>query len=185
LLTPITNLGDWIADVTTKVGRILSIGEIHLYFMYWFDRAEWAWEWITSAWFYVTDIMSEWWSETQLTVWIWIEEAVSGVRTLVDQANTWLASLQAAWDDFRGRIPTLDEVVYWWHNWTGHVNAVLTTWWTGKILEVQDLIDTAFRERESWWAGWQEFGETVGEFFSDPLEYLLTRFTDWFLGPEE
>jgi len=64
------------------------------------------------------------------------------------------------------------------------VLSFVNTWWSGAVLQVQGLINTAFLERDSWWAGWQDWRDQVAEFFTNPLEFLLNRFTDWFLGPE-
>lgn len=184
LLTPIAQLGDWADNVTTEIGRILSLGEITLYLEYWLDRAEWSWQWITDAWYHVTDLVDTWWSSTQLTVRAWIDEATTTLQLLINDLSTSFQLLNKAWDDFKGMIPTIDQVIYWWNNWTGNVLTLVDTWWTSTMGEVEGLIDSAFAERESWWAGWSDFRSSVAEFFGDPLEYLWTRFTDWFLGPE-
>ncbi|GAI90757.1 unnamed protein product, partial [marine sediment metagenome] len=51
-------------------------------------------------------------------------------------------------------------------------------------LDVRDLIDSAIEELRPFIEGWQEIKDSVLEFFVDPLEWLWTRFTNWFLGPE-
>lgn len=185
LLTPIAHFNDWVHDVNNKVKSILSSVDIISLLRTWLTYAENAWNWVVNSWTNVRDIVDTWWSSASLTVQAWIEDAVSGVQTLVDQANIWLANLQAAWDDLKGRIPTLDEVVSWWTNWTGQVLAFVNTWWTGALLEVQGLINSAFVERASWWAGWSDFRDQVVTFFTDPVEFIWERATNWFLGPEE
>lgn len=162
----------WLDYAAGKITEILSYSDIWSYFGYWFDRAEWAWSWVTDAFWNVWNIVDDWWSSASWTVLAWIDEAVSGVRTLVDQANIWLANLQASWDDFKGRIPTIDQVIYWWSNWTGELLSVVNSWWTGTLLEVSALIDSAFIIRGDFWQGWQDWRDKVTEFFTDPEDWL-------------
>ncbi len=185
LLTPIAHFWEWADDVAKKVSQGFDLAQITAYFRTWLDYAADAWDWVRNAWWNVWNIVESWWSSTRYTVLAWIDDKVSEVRTLLDQANTWLATLQAYWDSIVGKIPTWDAVVAWWSNWGGNVLAVITGWWPGALLGVAGLINSAFTERESWWAGWQDFRDKVAEFFADPLEFLWTLFTDWFLGPEE
>lgn len=185
MLTPITHFWEWAEDIATKVSQVFDLDQITAYFRTWIDYASDAWTWVYNATWNVWNIVDNWWSSTRLVVLAWIDERVSVVRALIDQANVWLAELQSYWDYIVGKIPTWDEVATWWSNWAGNVLAVITGWWTGALIEVQSLIDTAFVERESWWAGWSDFRHQVAEFFTDPLEFLWTLFADWFLGPEE
>ncbi len=184
ILTPIAHLGDWIDDVAIKVTQILSYQNIWEYFNYWFRRAEWSWEWIFNAWLNVTSIISTWWSSTALTVQGWVNEAKQYAASLVNQANTWLATLQSAWDSFKGKIPTIDAVIAWWGNLTANILLVVNNWWKERLLDVQVLINSAFTVREGLWSGWQDWRGKVAEFFTDPVEFIWQRFADWFLGPE-
>ncbi len=184
MLAPISAVNDWIYNVTQEIASIVDIDDIWFTFKQWFDWAEWAWEWISDAWYYVTDIVGSWWSATSLTVLAWIDQVrdyadqlVAGVMEVVD-------NLQAAWDTLAGWIPTIEEIITWWGSWTGQVLSVVNTWWTGALLEVQDLINTGFFTRADLWAGWTDLRDQVVEFFTDPLEVLWTKFADWFLGPE-
>ena len=178
------DFGEWVDDVADRVRDILDFSDIWDYFDYWFNRAAWAWDWVLRAWDNVWDIVNDWWSYTRYTVLAWVDEAKSYADALVVGVTNWLASLQEAWDSFKGRIPTIDEVILWWGNWTGNVTGIISTWWTGTLTEVKSLINSAFLEREPFWAGWQDWRDKVTEFFSDPVEFLWARFTDWFLGPE-
>lgn len=178
------DFSQWVSNTQAKVSEILSYANISSYFQWWFDRAVWAWTWVADAFRNVWNIVDDWWSSTQSTVRAWIDEAKSYAAFLVANLNLMLSSLQSAWDDFKGMIPTIDEVIYWWHNWTGELLSVVNSWWSGAILEVQGLINSSFIEREPFWAGWQDMRDKVTEFFTDPLEFLWVLFTDWFLGPE-
>ena len=50
-------------------------------------------------------------------------------------------------------------------------------------------VDERIKEFQRTWQDLFNFYETfrndIVAFFTDPLEFLLARFTDWFLGPEE
>ena len=174
----------WLSWADIRLEGIFSLWEIWEYFEKWFNWGMWAWDWVADAFLNVWNIVDDWWSSTQSTVRAWIDEAKSYAASLVANLNLMLSSLQSAWDDFKGMIPTIDEVIYWWRNWPGNVLTIVSTWWTSTMGEVQGLIDSSFIEREPFWAGWQELKDKVAEFFTDPLEFLWARFTDWFLGPE-
>lgn len=175
----------WVDYVAGRVANILTFSNIYSYFKTYFDAAINAWNWVANAFWNVWSVVDSWWTTTQYTVLAWIDEARNWATTLFNQASLLLASLQAAWDNFKGMIPTIDDVIYWWNNWTGNVLLTVNTWWTGALLEVSALINSAFIERESWWAGWSNFRDQVALFFADPLEFLWDRAADWFLGPEE
>ena len=131
------------------------------------------------------DDIGEWWSARKDEILGWIEAVISGLddlRTAWDNfwTATWpelvgdLQQLRTNWDNFwTVTFPTLVDV-----SW-------LTEWWTGKAAEVGEMIGTAIKETEPFWQGWSDFRESVSDFFADPMEWLLARFTDWFLGPEE
>lgn len=185
LLTPIAHFYDWAYDIGQKITNILSSFDIMALLRTWLDWAEWSWEWITNAWPTVTSWIDSWWSVTSWTVQTWIDTATEGLVALKDAwTNFWtitwpewtgnLSDLRAGWDNFW--IVTFPELVNF--DW-------LTSWWSDRLLDLQSLINTAFLDRDSWWAGWQDWRDQVIEFFTDPLEFLLDRFTDWVLGPEE
>lgn len=175
----------WVDNTASKLADILSYSLIYSYFKPFFDAAINAWDWISNAWQNVTGIISNWWSSASQIVLVWVQDAKNLATTLFGQANSWLASLQSAWDSFKGKIPTIDAVISWWRNWTGSVLSVVNTWWKDRLLDVQGLINSAFKERESFWSGWQDWRAQVTTFFTDPVEFIWSRFTDWFLGPEE
>jgi len=176
---------EWAGNVADWLAGVLDLSQITAYFRTWIDAAIDAWDWVSRAFSNVWNIVDDWWSSTQFTVRAWIAEAKSYADSLLGEVNRMIANLQAAWDSLRGWIPTLEEISLWWGNWTGNVLTAINTWWNSTLLEVRALIDSAFLERESWWAGWEEMRDRVATFFSDPLEFLWDRFADWFLGPEE
>lgn len=184
LTTPIAQLGDWADNVAYKVTKILSISDIRAALKTWLDYATWAWDWVSDWWANVADVVTSWWSTASLTVQVWIDDAVHITLAQIDAVRITLAQIASSWDSFKAKIPSIDEVISWWGNWSGNVLTTVNTWWLGTLKDVKGLIDSAFVARQSLWAGWQDMRAKVVEFFQDPLEFLRSRFTDWFLGPE-
>lgn len=166
------HFNDWVDWAAGRIDQILGYSDIWSYLEPWLSKAESAWSWVSSSYTNVGDIVDAWWSYKVNAVLIWIDEARLYADALVANVNNLLTTLKSDWDDFRGKIPGIDEVVLWWGTWREDVNMVLTNWWAGKTPEIESMIDTAFIERESFWTGWQDWGHKVTEFFSDPEEWL-------------
>ena len=121
-----------------------------------------AWAWVTNAVQNITDTIGDWWLVAQTTVQGWIAAATEG-----------LADLKVAWSTFWSvTLPTLVDFAW------------LTTWWTSRLTDIGNLIDSAFTLRSGLWEGWQEARTNVSNFITTPLDWLWERFTDWFLGRE-
>jgi len=136
----------------------LNYGNIADFFQYWLDRAQWAWDWVNSAFWNVWDIANEWWTSTRYEV-----------QTLIEIATEGLSALRAAWAVFsQVTLPSL--VSFDW----------LETWWEDRLLDIGDLLDTAFTLRSDLWEGWQDWRDQVAEFFSDPEQWLYDRLDSFF-----
>lgn len=55
----------------------------------------------------------------------------------------------------------------------------LANWWKDKLLDIQNLLNTAFILRSAYWAGWQEMRAQVTEFFTDPGKWFMDRIEKW------
>lgn len=162
LLTPIANFGEWVDDIATKIAAILTERGVIALLQTWLTYAEDAWDWISSALFNVWSIVDTWWSLTSFAVKGWLTVATEGLSTLI-----------VAWGTFlKVTLPTLI-------NSTG-----LDEWWQSRLQDIDTLLNSAFTTRAGLWSGWQEIRDQVVEFFNSPLDWLLDKFTDWFLGPE-
>lgn len=162
----------WLSWADIRLEGILSLWEIYWFLEPYFTQGVSAWTWVTNAFMNVWNIIDDWWSSARYQVIGWIDEAVSGVRTLVDQTNTWLANLQSTVDNLAFDFPNVSEILAWFSNWTGNVLSIVNTWWTSTLTEVSALIDSAFIIRSDFWAGWQDWRDKVTEFFSDPEDWL-------------
>ena len=185
LLTPISQVSDWAYDINQSIASLPSMGTIWSTFKDWFNWAEWSWQWVQDSWLIIPGMIDDWWNSTMVEVQGWIDESSQYFTGIVNTLLAKVSQVELSISELLGRLPVLDELVSWWDNWQGNVHTYIDTWWTSTMGEVQGLINTAFIDRESWWTGWIDVKNEVIEFITNPLDFLLDRFTDWFLGPEE
>lgn len=143
-----------------------------------------VWGWFTDWAGNVRDTIGEWWEGIKSTIQDLIDAATEGLDDLIgawdsfwqDTWPDWLSSfdnLRAAWDNFwTETLPTLVD------------NISLEEWRKGLILDIDDLIIGKLKEWFPFYDTLVELWEDITEFFSDPLEWLWTGFTNWFLGKE-
>lgn len=118
----------------------------------------------------------------------WILVLISDVESwTVTQINGVKSAILAIIGDLelwtRAEIDTIMALLSALIDWDA-LYAWITTWWDDRIADVQGLIDTALSNWTPLLESWQDWKDSVAEFFADPLEWLWARFTDWFLGPE-
>lgn len=172
-------------EVEAAIADILSWSNIKGLIRDWLPDIDGLVAWWAHWWDSVRGVINSWWGPIWDSVTEWVEARIAGLTGIGEEwlhfwQNLWPAltdafdKLKAAWDNFRDvTLPNLVSLPW------------LIEWFEGKVLEFQGLIDSAFKLREGLWEGWQDSRDNVIEFFSDPLEWLWGRFTDWFLGPEE
>lgn len=180
-----SQLNEWLVWAQDEIERIISYEAIQSYFQSWFDAGLDAWNWVRDSYGNVWDIADDWWSSKSATVQSWIATATEGLQTLqTSWGNFWditfpqwksqVERVTSEWEDFvTQKLPSLIS------------SYDLTTWWDSRLGDIQDLIDSAFAIRDDFWQGWQDWRDEIAEFFTDPLEFLLARFTNWFLGEEK
>lgn len=168
-------LSDLFSQMLTKFNEILNWSTIQSYILGWLPNLDdinyWFTNWISN----VTSIITSWWNTTQLTVQGWIETAKSFLQSQINSLNTWLTSLQAAWDAFKGKIPSIDTIISWFTNWWANILAQIIAWGALTALQIQSLIDSAFTLRNDYWAGWQDWRLAVIEFFTNPFDWIKTH----------
>ena len=175
---------NWLTWANTMLGDLPTVWTFWVYFQEWFEAGWNAWTWVINAIGNIWSIIDNWWTATMVDVQSWINEAKQWTRLWIDYLQGQVDELRVMIQDIPGAIPDLSIIWAWFTDWTGNVLSVITSWWSGALLEVQALINSAFTVREDYWSGWQELRSQVTEFFSDPLTWLEQRFTDWFLGAE-
>lgn len=175
----------WVNDIQSKISNSFSWDTIWSYILSYVPNLPSLNAWFYSWWDNVTSVIASWWAATSVTVQGWISTAtqyLNGVATAWDNfwTNLWpqmMASFNALkleWDNFR--LVIIPQLLSF--SW-------LTTWWESKLLDVQGLIDSAIKTYFPFYDDLANLWADIAEFFTNPLEYLWKRFTDWFLGPEE
>ena len=179
-----SEFAEWVDDAVGQLADILSWSNIRSLIEGWLDGIDDIIDWFGNWWVWVGQEIDDWWQSVK-----------DDVQGLIDSATQGLAGLLATWDSFwnitwpqwMGEFDTLlaawDD--FWTTTFPDLVNfSWLETWFNTKILDIQRLIDTAIGNWAPLLESWQEVKDNVIEFSADPLEWLWTRFTDWFLGPE-
>ena len=185
LLTPIAHFGDWAADVWSKVLAILTAEGILGLIKWWFPDLGNVIEWFINRWNWLISAVGDWWDETKTNVLGWITAATEGLKAL---GVWWDEFWKITWPDWLGQFDLMrsewDE--FWTVTWPNLVSFNwLGIWWASRLADVNGLIDSAL---SSWFPFYDDLVNVwneVLEFFVDPGEFLLSRFADWFLGPEE
>uniref|UniRef100_A0A6M3XY95 Uncharacterized protein n=1 Tax=viral metagenome TaxID=1070528 RepID=A0A6M3XY95_9ZZZZ len=178
------DFSSWVSDVAAKVAKILNWSTIWSYILIYIPNLEQIRDWFYYWWTWVDGRITSWWSSTSSDVLGWIAEAKDWAKLWIDYLQSQVNSLSVKIDEVIALIPDVSELIAWFSNWPGHIISEVDNWWTGALLEVQGLINSAFILRENFWQGWQDWRDKVTEFFTDPWEFLWARFADWFLGPE-
>jgi len=127
-------------------------------------------EWLNELWNSLTNILDTWWDSLAE----WWNARIEDVKDLIAVAVQWV---NERIDDV---MTALDSIAVWWENFTTEVLPTLaskfdiTAAFDEFMLKWQDLFNT-----------WEEFRDSIFDFFSNPFDWLLDRFTDWFMGGEK
>ncbi|MBA7568152.1 hypothetical protein ES708_09873 [subsurface metagenome] len=169
---------DWLEWAAGRIGEIISEWDIWSILATPISWAQKAWDWVYYAASNIWEAVGRWWEATRTTVLGWIDTAYdyalslyyslsASVHSWIDAATGWFKEVAVAWDHFwRITLPGLLDYLK------------LEYWWDTKLWAVDGLIGSKLAE-------WFPFYDDLVEFVSDPGEYLLAKFTDWFLGKEE
>jgi len=174
----------WLLFANQLLSEIPTIWTFWSYFKPWLEAGLDAWDWVVNSLENIWNIINDWWAATSLTVQAWIDTAKNDLLFWINWLSGQVLELREDIDNLLSQIPNVTELTAWFRNWTGNVLAVVNTWWASSLLDINGLFRSWTLELEPFWAGWQDIRAQVFDFFDDPLEWLLNRFTDWFLGPE-
>jgi len=162
----------WVDDIANKIVTILSWDTVWSYILTYVPNLEAIRDWFSERWSWFTTEINNWWSETVNIVIGWIDALRDWALFWINYLHGQIYSLNVKVDQVMRQIPDITELMAWFSNWTGNVTSMINTWWTGALSEVQSLINSAFIEREPFWAGWQDWRDKVTEFFTDPEDWL-------------
>lgn len=173
-----TDFRDWVDDVIDQLGDILSWSTIRSYIRNWLPDLEDVVDWWDRWWVFVGQEIDDWWDVVWGAVKNWVYARIDDVKELINSAETWLANLQAAWDEWKVKIPSFNELWLWFTNWWGSTLTNIIAWGALTATQIDSLISSRLKE-------WFPFFDSIVEFFTDPLEWLWDRFLSWALGSEE
>lgn len=148
----------WLEEANALISDILSWGNIQNLIRSWLIGIEDALSWFRNWTTYIGQYIADWWSSILPLVLAYVDSALAG-----------LGDFAATWDNFWNNIfPGL--VTFEW----------LTSWWNGKLTEVNSLINSWFIAFTPFWEGWQDVREEVIAFFSDPLQWIYDKLDEFF-----
>ena len=157
------DFNELLEDWEDEIRDILSWSNIRSLIRDWLPDLEDTIDWWIDRWHWFQNEVGDWWDDVKSTVQGWIDIATEGLDSLV-----------AEWDNFwTVTFPTL--VSFDW----------LDTWWKDRLKDIDKLINDTIKDWFPWYDNLVQVKDELFEFFTDPLEWLLGKFTDWFLGPEE
>jgi len=138
----------------------------------WMDWAWEAWVWVKDARDHILKEVDDWWYFARKEVQGWIATVSGMIYDLGDSVYQMVHPVVDWYNSWAPNIPTVEDIIEWFTNWTGNVTGIITTWWQGTLPDIENLIRSWLREYEPFWEGWQDWKESVTEFFSDPEDWL-------------
>jgi len=174
----------WVSSVADKLSRVFDINQIIAYVQTWIDKATNSWDWVVNAWSNVIEIVDSWWLNAQSTINYLIDQASQFVLARVNDLSNIVSSIVTWWNDFKSKVPTLDELLSWFSNWWDNVLTNISQWWKERLIDISSLFNSWLLSLSPMWEGWQDVRQSVFAFINDPFKWLLDRFADWFLGRE-
>lgn len=166
------DLGQWIYSAVDQLNLILSWDDIQKLLSLWIEYATTAVQWVLQATTNVTSIITEWWSARLGEVKGLIAIATEGLDTLranwdsfwtitFPQWTSELDVLSSTVDNFFAEtLPTLFDINY------------AETWWAGKVIDVNKLIETAIKTWFPFYESLADLWDSVEKFFADPLQWI-------------
>lgn len=174
------------------------------------EWADAAWDYAANAWWKAVQVGVDAWNDLQAVAWelrtsisdiwaelvTWWDDRVDDFWDLVDGATGWLEDRldDAEWvlDELRDNWDTFWRDI--WPGWMQYLEELAGRVGDFFSLTLPDLITSAdiiqaFNDFRREWADlftfWSEFRTELGQFISDPVEWLFNKAVDWFLGPEK
>ena len=178
LLTPIATFWLWAEDIATKIVTVFTSDGILGLINWWFPDLGNVIEWFIGRWNWFISAVGDWWADTKTEVLGWIDMATEGFNALI---AAWDEFWRITWPEWMATLEVLRGEVsdFFTKTLPNLLNYLkLENWWNGKLFAVDGLIGSKLAE-------WFPFYDDLAEFFSDPMEFLLAKLADWFLGKEE
>ena len=152
----------WVLDVQDQVSHILNYTDIWDYFGWFFEAAEYAWEWVYNASWFIRLEIEDWWDIAQQTVPDWLSDIEAWTTT---QLNNLQATLTVLITDLGLWTTTqLNDLQATFNALIGNVES----WTTTQINNAKSAILAIIGDLQTW---------TITEI--NNIQALLTTLIDW------
>ena len=171
---------DWIGETWNKLFVLWDdfwreLGEV------WVKLGE-VWDWFIALPGNIWKEITDWWSDPDNIIRVFIDGVKEALTVVIEGVGTVANRIATAWDNFWTLIfPTLIDF-NWWRGFWGGMFSNISDWWAPekqKVTEETDAkiapVEEEVNRHTSWW-------ETFWDFLTNPLDWLMDRFIDWFLG---
>lgn len=170
----------WAYDVVDRLGDILSWSTIYGYITSYWPNLNSALSWFSNWYNNVINAVEDFFNDAQGTIQQWINSAVDLALAAWDWLIDGFNTLQIAWDNFKSKIPTIDELIDWFSNWWGNVLSTLRSWGMLAANEIRDLIDSKISEWFPFYDNLVSLWGEIQDFIADPLQYAYDKLDEWF-----
>lgn len=150
---------DWCMNVADEIATFLDSWDILGLLAIPIKWAQDAWDWISSAWTNVWQIVTAWWESTALPF----------VNGLIDIAKTWAGELINI-----AQIGVNLLMATWDHFWTTTLPTLAT------IFTVENLIDSTIKVWFPFYDELVSIWNEILEFFADPPQYVYNKLDEFF-----
>lgn len=184
LTTLFTSFNDWVSYTADMIASILNWTSIKALIKSWLTGIESVISWFASWASNVTSVINSWWSSVKNTVKGWINDVEDYLWSLINNLSTSFTNLKVQVQTLLDKIPTINEILAWFGDWWGKILANIISWGALTATQIDAVIGSWLKSYAPFWAGWQDVRDNVIGFLSNPLDWIMDKFTDWFLGPE-
>ena len=174
------DLGSWLSWLKSQVDNMLSWESIRNMIRKWLPGLETMIAWFSSWTAQIGQQIAAWWQTIAPVVQAWIQQAMSGMSSLINQLQASFIQLKAAWDQFSSKLPTIDELITWFgRRWESilqwlQANNFITSFQVDSL--INSMLKTWFPFYDDLVRIWQD----IIDFFTDPQKWIYERLDDFF-----
>lgn len=170
----------WVTDAASKLIQILNWSTIWSFIVSYVPNLTSLNTWFYDWWGSVTGVVTSWWSSTQFTVQGWIDILGQFLQTQINSLSASLTNLQADITELLAQLPNIDILLAWLSDWWANILTEIEVWWNGKLLGVQELINSNLRDWFPFYDDLVELWSDIKLFFTDPLQWLYNELDEFF-----
>ena len=171
-----SDFGTWVNTVAPKIADMLNWTTVWSNIVSIVPNLEDIRDWFYNITGNILSVVYDWWSITSTAVLGWIDATKDWARLWIDYLQGQVDELRVMIQDLPGAIPDLSFILEWFTDWPGNVRAVIDTWWTSTMGDVQGLIDSSLKTWFPFYDDLVGLWSGIKEFFTDPEDWLYKSF---------